>query len=122
MDPSVSLPIAKPTSPAAVADAGPADDPSAFIYRGRGPPSPRPAALSGLGSPYLRAQAAQAAFAEAGRLARAHGRTHRDLFLPATANGRAAVARFWARLQPKETLVVAGDDGELLGPEEVDLQ
>jgi hypothetical protein len=60
-------------------------------------------------SPYLDDQAAQAAFAAADRLAGAHGRTHRYIYLPANAAGPAAVARFWARLQPQETLAVAGD-------------
>jgi len=87
-----------------------ASDPIVFLYRGRGTASPRTPELMEVISPYLDDTAAQRAFAEADRLAQEHHRTHRYLYLPATADGPAAVARFWARLRPKETLAVAGDE------------
>ena len=95
------------------AEAVTASDPIVFLYRGRGMPRARAPELFEVVNPYLDDQAAQAAFAAADTLALAHGRVHRYLYLPASADGAEAVARFWRRLQPKETLVVA-DDADLL--------
>jgi amino acid transporter len=117
--PSATVLAILPSAPAqvgalvAAAQAVTARDPIVFLYHGRATPSPRTPELFEVVSPYLDDQDARAAFAEADRLARAHGRTHRYLYLPVTANGPAAVARFWARLQPKETLAVVGDEALL---------
>ena len=85
-------------------------DPIVFLYHGRGAQSARTPAMFEVVHPYLDDKVAQASFAEADRLARAHGRTHRYLYLPATADGPAAIARFWTRLRPRETLAVVSDE------------
>ena len=118
------LPAQAAAIPALVeaAEAVTASDPIVFLYRGRGMPLAHTPAVFEVVSPYLDDQAAQTAFAQADRLARAHGRTHRYLYLPATADGPAAVARFWRRLLPKETLAVADDEDLFAGLRSVPIQ
>ena len=87
-------------------------DPIVFLFHGRGAAPTRTPQLLEVVSPYLDDREAQAAFARADRLARLHGRVHRYLYLTSGV-GAPAVAAYWRQMRPRETLVVAGDEGLL---------
>ena len=89
-----------------------ADGPIVFVQRGRSDPPTQAPRLFEIVNPYLNDEGAQAAFAQAERVARRQGLNHRYLYLPSTA-GPEAVASFWRTLQPNEAVTTA-DDADLL--------
>ncbi len=87
------------------------DQPVAFLYRGDRPTSGRPE-LFEVDDPYLKDRAAQAVFARAERLARKTIRERRYVYVPGHLR-REAVGDVWKAVQPRETLVVDGDQDVL---------
>ena len=82
-----------------------------FLYRGDRPTSGR-AELFEVDDPYLKDRAAQAVFARAERLARGSIRDRRYVYVPGHLRPE-AVGDVWKALQPRETLVVDGDQDVL---------
>jgi len=91
-----------------------ANGPIVFVQRGTSDPLTRPPRLFEIVNPYLNDEGAQAAFAQAERIARRQGLNHRYLYLPSTA-APTAVAEFWRTLRPTEVVAVAGDEDLLSG-------
>ena len=87
------------------------DRPAVFLYRGDRPTS-GDAELFEVDDPYLKDRAAQAVFARAERLARKSIRNRRYVYVPGHLR-REAVGDVWKALQPRETLVVEGDQDVL---------
>ncbi|GAC1400024.1 MAG: hypothetical protein NVSMB65_17960 [Chloroflexota bacterium] len=89
-----------------------AGGPIVFVQRGSAVAPHHSPRMLEVVTPYHDDPAAQAAFAQAEKLARRAGLNHRYLYLPTTA-APDAVARFAATLQPRETVVVADDEALL---------
>ncbi len=94
-----------------VAARTPGDRPVVFLYRGDRPTSGG-AELFEVDDPYLKDRRAQAIFARAERLARKSIRNRRYLYVPGHLR-REAVGDVWKNLQPRETLLVEGDQDVL---------
>jgi amino acid transporter len=87
--------------------------PVIFLYRGDRPTSGN-AELFEVDDPYLKDRAAQAVFARVERLARRAVPDRRYVYVPGSVR-REAVGDVWKAVQPRETLVVDGDQ-DLLPP------
>jgi amino acid transporter len=88
-----------------------ASRPVIFLYRGDRPTSGNPE-LFEVDDPYLKDRAAQAVFARAERLARRAIPDRRYVYVPGHLR-REAVGDVWKAVQPRETLVVDGDQDVL---------
>jgi hypothetical protein len=94
--------------------------PVVFLYRGTVAPRQRRPGLFEVVDPYLDDRAAQDAFGRTERLARRLNLNRRYVYVPA-GDGPEAVTRVWQRLQPQDTLALAGDEATLhdLAPDRV---